>query len=525
MPGASSVVLFLLLISICCILSLSSIAGHGEEHDTPHGSSNATHDVVQLKVSTYVPKIAMIGVMFIGIVAMLVFIFKRGTFTEPDRECRTLNRHNLHRTYALWSITIFFVAVCTLSINYLVVELSCTGKWTGCDHNGREVFLVNLFEVIFRIFLMVFASCETIVCWMVRSVKLKPSQWVWHGLAVVQAANAAVWFDSLLEESLHRVEESVHSFHAYFSFCGTESKNGHHSETNGWCTESSIAARWFVISSPFLYPITIEFSLLVSESFICKIIGESTHDEEHTDVDDQRRMDSSNPCISAVFIVIFAVINIIFLVLSILVFIGFKSNHPELKLYDNVFIVYLLIYHLSLNVCCIVGIHCCRNFRRQRSHNSFLEYLLLFATTGVLFRSCKRVVAFVVIDDTSSWISAYYMEEAANIIQVLLQNEFYFYAKDVKLPLIDDGMSAIRAAVFRSTVVAISITNFAAFISDSFLLPEMSDSITPSNYLIEPWPVFDNVVTPMYILFRFNSALLFWCISSEVSRSDELHGD
>jgi len=239
---------------------------------------------------------------------------------------------------------------------------------------------------------------------------------------------------------------------------------------------------------------------------------------------------SSNAGSSKIFVMIAVIINIFYLVLTILVFVGYKSNDSEvevqLQTYDNVFTVYSVVYDFFLITCCAVGIHCCRRFKRQHSHTSFLEYLLLFATSGVLYASIRRTVAFAVNTAPSDWISFYYMVAFLDMIQSVLQIVFYFYAKDVKLQLTDDGGRAdsrFIVAVFKNITVVIFISNFAIWISDSFLLPEMSSSVTPSSYTIEQWPVFDNVITPITIFFRFNSALLFWCIGTDVSPPGALH--
>jgi len=67
-----------------------------------------------------------------------------------------------------------------------------------------------------------------------------------------------------------------------------------------------------------------------------------------------------------------------------------------------------------------------------------------------------------------------------------------------------------------------SITNFSLWIYNSFFEPEMDTHLMPSKYTLETWPVFDNVVTPIAIFFRFNSALLFWCIRTDVSQPGTL---
>ena len=550
---SSPVVVFLLLTSTCSIMSLWT-SGSRPNYDNFDVESAGNHKNLT-RISEYISDIIVLCVMLIGIIAMVVFTFKKGSLTTNDPECQWNSRHNLHLKFSLWSITAFFIGTCMLDVNYLFVAVSILQSVAYCDDNEMEVFTANLVKVIFNIVIIAFSVCETVVCFMMKNSNFKPSQWVWHGLAVVQAANVAIWFDSMLIESNHRSHENAGSLDPYFVFCNTTFEN----RTDHWSPRSSIAAKWFLISSPFLFPISIEFSLLVSELLLDKSrpVGtevqhfnedaeegassnnENTgHPNELTPLMSNRSENfarenvaiPSNAGSSKIFLMIAVIINIFYLVLTILVFVGYKSNDSEVKVqlrtYDNVFTIYSVIYDLSLIICCAVGIYCCRRFKRQHSHTSFLEYLLLFATSGVFYESIRRTVAFAVNSATSDWISFYYMVEFLDIVQAVLQIVFYFYAKDVKLQLTNDGGRAdsrFIVAVFKNITVVIFISNFATWISDSFLLPEMNSSITPSGYSIEQWPVFDNVITPITIFFRFNSALLYWCIGTDVSPPGALH--
>jgi len=546
---SSSVAVFLLLTSICCMLSLSSNDDREEEDDERDARQH--HDDAQsrvnIRIRKYIPNFVMMTVLLIGIAAMLVFVFKRQYLTcTRDHEATRLA---LHSKYSLWGITMFFVGVCLLGINYILVEISCADKWTHCD--DKEIILDNSSQVALLIVWMLFASCETMICWTFKSLNFMPSQWVWHCMAVVQAANIAVWFDSVLKESDHLNKENVRKFDSYISLCNVLSMNttGNNSETDEWCSKKSIAPKWFAISTPFLFPILIEFSLLVSKTLLHKIIGTQSHGSNAEEGSDDHEMNvhgdastedhnermpllpsqneksrmpnSANSICSNIFIMISVVINTVFSLLTILVFLGYnwRRFNDELQTYENILTVYRVAYDLFAITCCAVGIQCCRRFRRQHSHTSFLEYLLLFATSGVLLHSTKRIVAFAVNSTTSRWISTYYIVEVLDMTQALVQIVFYYYAKDVKLRLTNDGGRAdspLRVAVLKNIMVVISINNFARWIGDSFLLPEMSTSVTPSDYSIERWPVFDNVVTPIAIFFHFNSALLFCCIGTDV---------
>lgn len=219
----------------------------------------------------------------------------------------------------------------------------------------------------------------------------------------------------------------------------------------------------------------------------------------------------TNSCCSKLFIVISFIVNTGYVLLSILVFIAYKSDSPQnghqLQKYNDVFAVYSFIYVLFSIICCAIGIGSCLQLERQPSDTSFLEYLLLFSTSGLLFESIKVITCYAVIKEHSSLEPVYYMLQAFDIIQVISQIVLYYYSKDVS----ENPNSPTRVAVLKNVMVVIAINNFASWISDSFLLIEMNYSTTPADFYIEEWPVFDNVVIPIVIFFRFNSALLFWC--------------
>ena len=545
------------------MLSLSSPSSRTEhikehEHDAQNNNGSEKGHQEPILVSKYVPNLAMLCVMILGITAMVILVIKGDDLTTNDPNYQSIGRHKIHRKASLWSITAFFVGASIFHINYLVVEVSCVSKWNHC---GSDVILSNSVEVVFHITCLFFTGWETIICWIMKPLNFKQSLKVWHGLAVVQAANFAIWFDSILKESGHRVHDNFDSFEAYFDFCYTPIENRSHPETEGFCTKTSIEAQWFVLSIPFLFPITIEFSLLVSETFLDKIIGgESECENEATEPSNESTPllsrvstfvrstysaivpnrwhtvagQNENPNAenvpafrntagSKIFIMISGIINVVYLLLAILVFVGYKirqnsNTGNEWQTIENGFTVYTLFYVLFLSSCCVVGISYCRRFSHQDTQTTFLEYLLLFATSGLLLHSMKRLLAFTV-HSLRGWNAVYLTAEILDMIQVTLQIVFYYYAKGVKLQLRNDAENADnppRVVYFKNIMVAMSIGNFAMWICDNFFNPEMDTHVTPSSYSIEHWTVFDNVVTPIAIFFRFNSALLFWCIGRNI---------
>jgi len=583
---SSSVATFLLLTSVCCVLILFS-GGNEIQHENGGHTKNGT---TETHVPRYVPDIAIFSVMSTGILAMLVLIVKRRELTTADHESHLTRRHINHSKYTLYCISAFFIGAFVFDFNHLLVEFCCTSKWTRCDHDESEIFLNNLFDLIFHTGCMVFTSCETVVCWMMKRLNFKPSQWIWHGLAVIQAANIALWFDGLYKEAGHRNEQNDNVFGSYFAFCTrptTPQNSTLSSSTSKFdaCSQSSYLAYWYLRSIPILYPIMIEFSLLVSENFLDRSIGAESrvlnenntedcnrnHDneasagrnddetfydavqdhsqQEHDDVI-RRSLESvaseGTPLLtrssgthantpnstysvsSKAFIMIASIINIVYLVICLVVFFEHRNkeaSHVDLEedlaqlrphTFDNVFTVYAISYFFFLTACSFVGILSCRRFRRRHSHTSFLEYLLLFATSGVLLQSVKRIVAFAYSKEPSNWTPVYSVAECICIVQALLQIVLYYYAKDAKLSIYN-GQYDRPSRVIKAIMVVMSISNFTAWIIDSFLSYDLNISITPASHALRHWSVFDHAVAPIAIFFRFNSALLFWCIFTHES--------
>lgn len=549
---SSSVAVFLLIISICCVLSMSSRELFHNKHGNKSTNNSTNNSIV---FPSYVPNIALICVMLTGITAIVIFIRKKEQLTNRSNGCKSTRRHDLHRKYSFYSIAVFFIGVCTLNMNYLLVVVLCQHTWYECWPNNKEYFIANIVLMIFRIVAMVFAIFEIVVCWMMKHRNFTLSHWVWQLVAVLQAANIAMWFHSLVKESYDRIEEQEHPLEAYFSFCYyTPLKKN--SSDHLICSESLSVVSWFILSAPVLLPITIEFNLLVTETLLDRSIGAKSHSlieyagegdnnqelniveadaHEPTDrtplLGERPNRETTSIC-SKMFTSISVIINTVQLLLCVVVFFGCKKRDLQSQLFNDIYTAYTAMYYLILIAICIVGMVICRKFKRQQhSHISFLEYLLLCATSGVLFQSVKRIAAFIANNNRSfvrlHLLPVYYMTDLLDLVQVSLQIVFYYDVKDVKMQY-NDGTNVNQywVNIFRTVVFVISTCNFVQWIINSFLYPNMRGCITPTeDFVIESWPMFDSVMIPIYIFFRFNSALLFWCIYKNFSRRCERRHD
>ena len=292
------------------------------------------------------------------------------------------------------------------------------------------------------------------------------------------------------------------------------------------------------MSAPILFPITIEFNILVIETLLDRSrlieperdnfngnVREGDDNEENEDPDEgtplldgqsNTEMNSLGSK-SKVFTLVFVIVNVVYLLLSVIVFLGCKyyKLDNQRKYFNDIYTVFKSVYHLFLIICCIVGMINSRGLKRQQhSHVSFLEYFLLFAMSGILFQSVKRILAFSVDRKSSAMVpllSAYYITDLLDMIEVILQTVFYYYVKDLKPKLINStknqclmnlNMSDHRERISRSRrsnvdlftniIYVMALGNLVKWIIDSFLYPDMTACVTTSRDY-----VFDNIMIPI----------------------------
>ena len=104
---SSSVAVYLLLASVCCFLSLSTLDIPSPEHHQDTG-------VVPIRLPIYIANIAMLLVMLAGILIMQVFIARRRVLTVGDHE--SSSRHKHHRKYSRFGVSFSFSSVSVLLV-------------------------------------------------------------------------------------------------------------------------------------------------------------------------------------------------------------------------------------------------------------------------------------------------------------------------------------------------------------------------------------------------------------------------
>jgi len=183
----------------------------------------------------------------------------------------------------------------------------------------------------------------------------------------------------------------------------------------------------------------------------------------------------------------------------------------------NVFVAYRIAYWLSL----IGGLIACRPRTFLAVNYNALEYFVVFLSIGPILQCMMSMVANRHSETSSLPTSLFRTEEALNMIQICTQLLIYANAKHYQIPTAKREGNANRIRqlcrdkccphVARAVVWYFALSNFVLWVENSFI--ETRSSVTSwQKYYFENWPVVYNIFNPMSLVFRFNSALLFWKI-------------
>lgn len=189
----------------------------------------------------------------------------------------------------------------------------------------------------------------------------------------------------------------------------------------------------------------------------------------------------------------------------------------------DVFVAYRIAYWTSL----IGGLVACRPRTFLPVNYNGLEYFVVLTSVGPILQCVLSFVANQQTGTSSLPTSLFRTEEALNLIQICTQLLVYANAKLIQIPAAaevggnDGRLRQLRDRccphVAKAVVWYFAVSNIVLWAEDSFI--ETRSSVTSwQKYYFENWPVVYNIFNPMSLVFRFNSALLFWKILSIKSK-------
>ena len=261
MAAVNHVALFIVLTSLSIVLSLYTAIS--EHFKTGYAD---------------VPQIVVLIIMMVGMILMITFLIRVRKQREViDMDDRDVRRHYCHTFMSLTGIVFFYAQSIILDVNHLIAGFDCLPNWSLCDN--RYVVRYHVVDLIFHVFKPVFMGLQCAICFIMVHYSLARNAWIVHGVAIVQSANIAICFQSILMESYAHHHETSLEINFLSTSCW------HHEQNNSWsdCPTSTNDTteccwpkdnqllRWIESSGPSLYPVAIELSVLVGEIMLEKL--------------------------------------------------------------------------------------------------------------------------------------------------------------------------------------------------------------------------------------------------------------
>ncbi|KAK6167422.1 hypothetical protein SNE40_021456 [Patella caerulea] len=361
------------------------------------------------------------------------------------------------------------------------------------------------------------------------------------GLMHMCATNICVWFRSIVVETLHVIHqhhnshdehhtehphEIVTNGHVMNYTIGNDSHTGrqlHALPTHGGisdnksCHWSDMMGQAVESAGPYLYPCTIEYSLMCAGILyiMWKNVGEKpskfrSDSEDDDDDEDMRSQRMSVDCAGSsrgLFLGILLTVSAIISIIAFYVLINQKTKTVDLS---AIFLTHLsetIIYSLT-TLALVLAVMRMKDLHFHAERKSDLEdTLILISYTGLLgFATFSLTAAIMRIEDMRSWLTM--LSNTFMVIQATLQTIFI---------LAGDRLSAAsstqeRKKPGREFVTFLLLSNFAMWALNTFeTQTPQHNPIQVEVYGPDAWAIFTHVSVPLGIYFRFHSTV---CLSN-----------
>ncbi|OWF53428.1 otopetrin-2-like [Mizuhopecten yessoensis] len=341
------------------------------------------------------------------------------------------------------------------------------------------------------------------------------------GFMHMSATNVCVWFRVIVVETLH----SIHSHQKSHHYTRLNSTREERNESQIWtnsemklsyfpalpelsCQWSNLIGQVLRSASPYLYPFTIEYSVICAGIFFVMWqnvgIG-SKRSTDHSDVSHKHLM--SVDCASSSRGLFLGILTFIASVVSIILFSVVTETGYESHMI--VLIVYLIenISYIFMIIATIIAVWRMRHLRFSRTLTDELEVVLaLLSFSGLFMFSVFSIFAGIHVIDTLDGVLTIITNIFATV-QATLQT---------MLLIMGMGMSAgsqINAAkkAGREFVTFLLLCNITMWGNTTFQIKNVAHNpVQLQFYGPEAWGIFTHISVPLSIFFRFHSTV---CLS------------
>ena len=385
-------------------------------------------------------------------------------------------------------------------------------------HNGVNFLLQCIFTIMQIYF----------ICAHKKLNILRHPTFARFGLMHLVATNLCVWFGTTIRESIHDVQEysdigsekesKLRSYNTWQDGSLVYVTPDSHLEDQPWNMafrrKSTYIGNLTSKASPYLFPLTIEFSLISATVLysMWKHIGVESHHKEEKE--EYAKLDSRGS--GKGFLLGSVTVMLVLVILG--VFHSYGRDEDEgftrvaIYLVDSVH-VFILI---SSIVATCIGISQARKLRiTEEEEDALFAMLLRMSAFGWYLYALFTLIAGTLSSSSASQTALVSAVGIINIIQITLQLFFIadISARAIYLP------EHVRTRPGRQVVTYLLMSNFSLWFMYTFEIAEAEANPVHINFFgAIQWAVLLRILLPLGIFFRFHSLVAFSEIWKECFR-------
>ena len=420
--------------------------------------------------------------------------------TRPVDNCVRNAKLRFKCSIRLISIVIFYVAILVFDSLRINAELSCSGEWKKCT---SRVITEHVADVLYSFLRIICLSVELVVCCRFNGGHLSQNTLLLLGLAFILATNLSAWLDALVDESAIFSPERNWTNEMWRCLNGTDVNVSAQSDQFIQCfRHDSSGYEMLKVVSPYLFPFIMEYLMLVIEFVADWLFSNAVRDQIDPMVINNGEHQPRCDCVktSLACAALPTLFSLGFWTLGILSF--WYDNENRVYLY--VFMSYRSGYWLLLSLVALIGYAFSRRFPSERMNPKVFQYFVILSGFGPIVQSVLTTVAYLMSDTVLIPTGMFFTDAVTNIIQIFTQVVFYAHIKSIQI----GAERELRDKRLLFVIWCFVVCNATLWIEDSFLETHNSETNWEKHY-IDKWPLVYNIVNPLAIFFRFNSAVLF----------------
>lgn len=526
-----------------------------------------THNVWE----SFVPLITSSMFLF-GTMQLLIITFARNATFIRDYTGRLSrffiefneNTHSERSALKLGGMAVFcIVGVYVTDLIYLMAYYKCSHVYGICKPEPIRYSLQA--QMGYHAGRIYFASVSAVFCYWFNSRRFTRNFPALLTLMLTAVCAMSIWFRLVLDESeadqRHGPEDALNTtlqLITFDCFDGLMSVlSSKQAENLIKCARQNTSEFQLVENvKPYLYPIIAELMILYAESYVAWFFGsvvvkrspnrpdyEPIPEDDDSDtrrpglLDDVLNQNNQNPAALVqnpvapqgqnpdehplprnLYMYLMALAS--GLMCAVFIILGLLYDYFYEEITDNeiarAFAYFRIFYWIIFTALSIAGYVASKFLRTPHTEHSVkgLEYFVVLLLAGVIMFETFTMVA--IYSDVGKNNTLFLMDRIFNIFQIVSQVIFYFWAwgfahvRAVEIMVRSNRKAKFAMQFFDAILISFTVINFSLWFEDSFVETTRKVSESFEKQFYDHWPNVYNTLNPMRLLFRFNSAVLFF---------------